>query len=128
MPNVRTKKMKNININPEICKKCKNKWCVVECQDKTYLMYCINDKTQNSFGDYESITFASEISKENANIIMKSNMSSFETLYGITGTKKIFHPIIISNELKKACELFTINKHDECPYYFEHQLSNWNEK
>lgn len=108
-------------MNPEICKKCGKMSCVVIddtmkcCDKKPFIVlefYCENHSSIFFFNasrpglmEYFTSSNGKWKKRDTKKFWFKWNKSKF-----------------IDNELKKR------NPFDDCPYYMEHKLSEWNER
>jgi hypothetical protein len=110
-----------MNIN--ICKKCKYKLCI-EKNEIQCSICCVNSLFENTFGMWGRKTDKIIINISDFNILNAFIKSDFILMNEKNNMRKIFHPIEISHEVNEIYKKIKIS--NKCPYYIEHELSEWN--
>lgn len=136
--------MNTTTVCPEICKKCQYYWELVLDNykipiddDDRYGDYVLNEIRcvdihfeYSPFGNYKVVVNPLPIFENKFRLDKEIFTHCYEDCcleYYSTGSKKIIlKPEIITDKLREACKNVFVTK-DECPYYMEHQIEDWNE-
>ena len=104
-------------MNLDNCNKCNCFWGCNKKDDFNYYLYCIKPNFLTRF---------SHVNISNKQfLIIKNNSLSLNCLKVKFGMDYVFKPLL-KNELSASIKNIEINK--TCPYYIEHQISDWSEK
>lgn len=111
-------------MNPAICKKCKRTLVFVDAYElfRKQAFFCCKELKNNNFdnGNLNAATFKLKQGKWK-----RFNFTMFQYIY-----LKLFVGHWIDNILKKY-DINLLKYYAEeycCPYYFEHQMFDWNKK
>ncbi|MBR4316388.1 MAG: hypothetical protein IKP65_05430 [Alphaproteobacteria bacterium] len=106
-------------MNPDICKKCHKYWCIQVDNSKIYINCGEKDKTYYKFNNFELDDFKFKMNYDDFCKIFKfDKISPLKFFY--------FKIKTINKFMKKSLKKIKISK--TCPYYIEHQISDWSKE
>lgn len=142
-----------VSINPDICKKCRNKWQFImykhiEMDDSKFYQkteklidgewyihafFCVSSDFLDAFGNHLKLVpieaKSAEELRKNQSLFLKSYKNGYEEIFETENCSAITLKVDkINNNLKEACKNVLVFKGSQCPYYAEHLLSEWCKK